>query len=333
MINAALVGFGYWGPNIAKNLAASWDFRLYAICDVDKKRLEKAETLYGSTVEYYTDYRMITENPEIEMCAVALRNEPAQIVARAALKNGKHLFMEKPMAINIEDALLLQNLSKKNDVLIHVDHILVFNPVVRYIKKMIETGELGNLIYFESNRANLGPHIRNDMNVLWDLAVHDLAIIDYLNGGKSAVAVHCVGEQRFSKQEILTYLSVKYADNTAMIKSSWFSPVKDRTIIVCGEKKMVVFDDLKESEKLMIYDKGIDFDDTIFDEYGRFEAKIRTGDLYIPYIESEDAMQNGLIHFAECIRTGQQSITGSQQAVRMLDILQKADSALRLYND
>ena len=236
--------------------------------------------------------------------------------------------MEKPIATHMEDALLLQKLADENNVQVHVDHILVYNPVVRYIKNLIDSGELGDIIYFESNRANLGPHIKRDMNAMWDLAVHDLAIMDYLNGGKPAKDVYCIGEKRFSHQEILTYLSVKYEGCTAMIKSNWFSPLKERTIIICGEKKMIVFDDLKDSEKLMIYDKGVQINSASYSEYGEHEAKVRTGDLYVPYIEPEDAMQNGLKHFAECIAQNRESISGPRQALRVLQILEKANETL-----
>ena len=327
-MKAALIGFGYWGPNIAKNLNISSDFKLCAICDIDEDRLKKAKLLYGNAVDYYTDYNKMISELKLDMCAVALRNEAAQQAAQAVLKNGTHLFMEKPFAIKMEKANILKSLSEECNVLIHVNHVLVYNPVVRYIKNMIDNGEMGDLIYFESNRSNLGPHIKNDMNAMWDLAVHDLAILDYFFDGKQFTRVHCTGERRFSDKEILTYLSIKYADSTAMIKSSWFSPKKDRLITLCGEKKMVVFDDVKESEKLMIYDKGVELDRTLFREYGKYEAKIRTGDLYVPNIEYEDALQNGLIHFAKCIRMGQQSLTGPEQAMRVLSILEKAEEVL-----
>lgn len=327
-MKAALIGFGYWGPNIAKNLSKSADFEFSAVCDADTTKLEKARVLYGDRIQYYTDYHAIINDPDISMCAVALRDEIAQQVARDVLSSGKHLFMEKPMAVKMDDALLLQKLAEENRVLIHVDHIMVYNPIIRYIKQLMENGELGDLIYFESTRANLGPHIKNDMNAMWDLAVHDLAVFDYLNNGAVALQVSCIGEKRFSKQEILTYLSIKYENCTAMVKSTWFSPRKDRTMIVCGEKKMVVFDDLKESEKLMIYDKGIELDEELFNEYGHYEAKVRTGDLYVPNIEFMDSMQNGLIHFADCIREHRESLSGPAQAIRVLRILEQADNAL-----
>lgn len=327
-MNAVLIGFGYWGPNIARNLKGSTDFELYGICDNNEKMLEKAKGIYGDGIRYYSQYQEVLGDPKVEVCAVALRNDIGQMVARDVLKSGRHLFMEKPMATKMEDALLLKDLAEENNVLIHVDHILVFHPIIRRIKEIIDSGELGELIFFESNRANLGPHIKKDMNAMWDLAVHDLAILDYLCGGQKAIKTECMGVKKYGDQEVLTYLTVKYTSCMAMIKSSWFSPLKERTIIVSGTNKMIVFDDLKESEKLMIYDKGVEFDPEQYTEYGKYEAQVRTGDLYVPNVEREDALLNSLTHFARCIKSGEQSIAGPDQAIRTLEILKQADRDL-----
>lgn len=328
-MNAVLIGYGYWGPNIARNLAKCDGFKLYGICDSDPAQLEKARAVYGEGIKYYTHYRQPLQDPKVQMCAVALRNHIAQTVAREVLQSKRHLFMEKPMATRMEDALLLKQLAEDNNVLIHVDHILVFNPFIRRIKQMLDSGEIGDLICFESNRANLGPHIKKDINAMWDLAVHDLAILDYLCGGRQAVKTECMGVRKYGDQEVLTYLTVKYPGFVAMIKSSWFSPLKERSMIVSGTKKMIVFDDLKESEKLMIYDKGVEFDDERYKEYGAYEAKIRTGDLFVPNIEWQDALNLGLEHFAACIREGRQPDTGADQAIRTLAILEQADRDLK----
>ncbi|MDR3225608.1 MAG: Gfo/Idh/MocA family oxidoreductase [Clostridiales Family XIII bacterium] len=325
MLNAVLIGFGYWGPNIAKNLFRSADFDLYGICDIDEAKREKAHTAYGDSIRYFADYKDVMEDASVDVCAVALRNEIGQEVARAALSSGKHLFMEKPMATNMSDALLLKSLSEQNSVVLQVDHILVFNPFIRRIKAILDSGELGDLIAFESNRANLGPHIKKDMNAMWDLAVHDIAVLDYLCGGKEPIRVNCLGERRYGDQEILTYLTIKYDGFIAMIKSSWFSPLKNRMMTVSGTKKMIVFDDLQDSEKLLIYDKGVEISDRAFAEYGNLEMKMRAGDLHVPYIEFEDALLNGLTSFANCIKTGRPSESGPDQAIRVLKILEQAD--------
>lgn len=331
-MNAVLIGYGYWGPNIAKNLKASKDFELYGICDIDPAKLERAKNLYGDAVRYFTDYKEAIADGAVDMFAVALRDQIGQQAARDVLQSGRHLFMEKPMATKMEDALVLKELAEQNNVLIHVDHVLVYHPIIRRIKQIIDSGELGELIFFESNRANLGPHIKHDMNAMWDLAVHDLAILDYLCGGMQALKTECMGVQKFGGQEILTYLNIKYDGFMAMIKSSWFSPLKERTMIISGTKKMIVFDDLKDpAEKLMIYDKGVDVSDGQFEEYGKLEARVRLGDLHVPNVEPEDALLNGITHFAECIQAGKQSMSGPQQAIRTLEILEQADADLKSY--
>lgn len=329
-MKAVLIGFGYWGPNIAKNIKACKDFELYGICDIDLAKLEKARELYGGNVRYYTDYQEAISDQSVEMFAVALRDQIGQQVARDVLRSGRHLFMEKPMAANLADALALKELAEQNNVLIHVDHVLIYHPIIRRIKALIESGELGELIFFESNRANLGPHIKHDMNAMWDLAVHDLAILDYLCGGKDVLETECMGIKKFGEQEVLTYLTIKFDGFMAMIKSSWFSPLKDRTMIVSGTKKMVVFDDLRDpSEKLMIYDKGVNVREGEYKEYGKLEAKVRLGDLFVPNVEVEDALLNGIKHFAECIQAGTPSMSGPDQAIRTLRILEQADAKLK----
>ena len=329
IINVVLIGYGYWGPNIAKNLRQYENLNLYGICDSSEDKLDKARALYGDSIRYYNDYHDVLNDDAATACAVALRNDIAQEVARAVLKSKRHLFMEKPMAVKMDDALCLKQLAEENNVILHVDHILVYNPFVQRIKKMMDDGELGQLISFESNRSNLGPYIKQDMNAMWDLAVHDLAVIDYLCGGKNATKVTCIGEKYYGDQEIITYLTIKYESFIAMVKSSWFSPLKERSILITGTKKMVVFDDLQESEKLVIYDKGVDFDENIFQEYGAYEAKVRMGDLYIPYIEREDSLLNSLNQFAISMYENKPSPTGSDQAIRILKILNEADKKLK----
>lgn len=329
MMKAVLIGFGYWGPNIARNLNNSKDFELYGICDVDEKKIAKAKSIYGDKIKYFTDYKEVIADQNIQMCAVALRNQIGQIVAQEVLKSKKHLFMEKPMATKLEDAKRLKDLAEENGVLIHVDHILVYHPIIRKIKEIIDSGELGELVFFESNRANLGPHIKNDMNAMWDLAVHDLAILDYLCSGKQAKAVECMGIKKFGNQEVLTYLTIHYDEFVAMLKSSWISPLKERMMIIGGTNKMIVFDDLKESEKLMIYDKGVELNEEMFSEYGKYEAKVRMGDLYVPNVEAEDSLLNSLNHFAECIKMGKQSSSGPEQGMRVIEILEKASESLK----
>jgi predicted dehydrogenase len=329
MLRTVLVGYGYWGPNIARNLSKSNRYELVGICDLSEENLAKSKAVYGEKIQYFTDYKKALELPELSVVAVALRNRPQQEVAKAVLEKGYHLFIEKPMATNMEDARILKEMAERNKCLIHVDHLLVYNPVVRRIKLMIECNELGDLIYFESNRANLGPHIKKDMNAMWDLAVHDIAVLDYICSGKIPLSVKCVGQTKFGTEEIITYLTIKYNTFVAMIKSNWFSPLKERTMIISGDKKMVVFNELAGSEKLAIYDRGIDLTDNSYKTYGSLEAKFRTGDVLSPYINDEDSLLNGLNHFADCVNSGRHSLSDENAAIRVLDVILKASQSLK----
>ena len=327
-MNIALIGFGYWGPNIAKNLMKSKKADLYAICDLSEANLARARLLYGDATRYVTDYKALLKDPRVDGVALALRYDVSFPIAKEVLESGKHLFIEKPMALTVEDVETLGSMSRERGLVLHTDHIMVFHPIIRYIKSMIDGGELGEILYFDSSRLNLGPHIKNDINVMWDLAVHDLAVLDYFCGGKVPTHVGAMGISHYSGQkEELTYLSVEYPSFVAFLKSSWISPLKERMMVVGGTKKMVVFDDMKLDEKLMIYDKGVDLRDD-FSVYGNYELRVRMGDMTAPYIPTEDSLLNSLEHFVDCVQQHKESISGYRQAARVISILEQADAQL-----
>lgn len=325
-MNIALIGYGYWGPNIAKNLNRTKKANLYAICDMDEKNLRKAQSIYGDSVKYVTNYHELID--QVDAFAIALRQNVSYPIAIELLEQKKHLFMEKPMATSTEQVDVLGKLSEEYGVMLHVDHIMVFHPIIQYIKKMIETGELGDLLYFDVSRMNLGPHIKNDINAMWDLAVHDIAVLDYLCDGMEAKRVSAAGLAHYGKSEELTYLNVEYDGVIASIRSSWISPIKERRMIVAGTKKMVIFDDMKMDEKLTICDKRIEISDD-FNVYGKYEARVRLGDLHMPHIETEDILLNSIEHFIDCINEGKESISGYKQAHRIVSILEQADADLK----
>ena len=325
-MNIALIGFGYWGPNIAKNLNRTKKANLYAICDMDENNLKRAQSLYGDSVKYVTDYHELID--QVDAFAIALRQNVSYPIAIELLKQKKHLFMEKPLATSTEQVDVLGKLSEEYGVTLHVDHIMVFHPIIRYIKKMIETGELGDLLYFDVSRMNLGPHIKNDINAMWDLAVHDIAVLDYLCDGMEAKRVSAAGLAHYGKSEELTYLNVEYDGLIASIRSSWISPIKERRMVIAGTKKMVIFDDMQLDEKLTICDKGIEVSDD-FNEYGKYEARVRMGDLKMPHIETEDILLNSIEHFIDCIQTGKESICSYKQARRVISILEQADADMK----
>lgn len=332
-MNVVLIGYGYWGPNIAKNIYKSKKMNLYAICDANEQQLMRAKSIYGNEIKYVKDYHELQNNgDEIDAFAIALRQDISFPIAKELLSLGYNLFMEKPLALTTNQVEMLGRISEEKKVILHTDHIMVFHPIIRYIKRMIESGELGELLYFDISRMNLGPHIKNDINVMWDLSVHDLAVLDYLCDGMEAKKVNAVGMGHYSKREELTYLTVEYDDFVASIRSSWISPLKERRMIIGGTKKMVIFDDMKIDEKLMIYDKGFDINES-FVEYGKYESKVRDGDLFIPHMPQEDILLNSLEHFADCIQNKKESIANWKQAYRVISILERADQMIRAIDD
>lgn len=322
----ALIGYGYWGPNIARNLNRTKKAELYAICDMDEKNLDKARKLYGDEVKYVKDYHDLID--DVDAFAIALRQDISYPIAQELLKKGKHLFMEKPLALSTKEVEVLGKLSEDYGVALHVDHIMVFHPIIRYIKNLIESGEMGDLLYFDISRMNLGPHIKNDINAMWDLAVHDLAVVDYLCEGGEVKNVSASGMSHYGNSEELTYLTVEYDGIIASVRSSWISPIKERRMIIAGTKKMAIFDDMKIDEKLTICDKGFDVSKD-FEEYGKYEARVRLGDLMVPHIETEDILLNSIEHFIDCINEGKESIAGYKQAYRVIQILEQADKSMK----
>ncbi len=327
MTNIALVGFGYWGPNVAKNIFNNPKFNLVAICDYKEERLQKAKEIYIEQTKYEKDYKKFLEDETIEAIAIAVETSAHYKIAKDALNAGKHIYVEKPFTSTIKEAKELEELARKKGLKIHVDHIMIFHPVIKKIKEIIDSGELGELLYIDASRLNLGQ-IKKDVSAMWDLAVHDLSIIDYLSNGKKPFYISAIGEKIYNPKESLVFLSMRYDGFIAHIQSSWISPLKERRLVVAGTKKMLVFDDMKVSEKLMIYDKGVNVISGEDVEYSDYAVKIREGDLLIPYIPQEDALYNSLEHFRQAIVENKESIASAKQAIRLLEILHSADEKM-----
>jgi len=327
-MNIALIGYGYWGPNVAKNIFANKKLHLHTICDLKQARLDKAHSLYVEQSNYETDYRKVLDNPKIQAVAVAVQTSVHFQVVKDALNAGKHVYVEKPFTSTVQEAEELTSLAASKGLIIHVDHIMMYHPCIKKIRDLIVADELGELLYIEAMRMNLGQ-IKKDVSAMADLAVHDLSIIDYLSDGKVPFYIKAVGEKKYNPKESLTFLMLRYNDFIAHIQSSWISPLKERKLIVAGSKKMVVFDDMKPStEKLTIYDKGVDVIAGVDIEYEDYAVKMRVGDIWIPYIPEQDALFNSIDHFAACIESGKQSASGPEQAIRVLKILEQADQTM-----
>jgi predicted dehydrogenase len=324
MMNIVQIGYGYWGANVARNIALSSKTNLKALVDTSEDRRQAARAAFQSQVEISADYHSYLKDPTVDGFALAIQTGPAFEVAKQIMSAGKHLFLEKPMAESGEKAQQLTDLAEEKGVVLHVDHIMLFHPIIRRIKRMYDDDELGKLVYFDFSRMNLGP-IRKDVNAMLDLAVHDLAVIDFISGGVEPFHVEAIGAKHYGNQETLTYLTLNYPGFLAHIKSSWISPIKERRTIIGFEKKMVIFDDMKTVEKLTIYDHGIV---EAGEEYGAYEFRARSGDILIPYIPAEDALRNSIEHFADCATNGRQSIANGRHGVKIARILDAARARL-----
>ncbi|TLS99591.1 Gfo/Idh/MocA family oxidoreductase [Aliarcobacter cibarius] len=324
-MNIALVGFGYWGPNVARNINANPNLKLHTICDMIESNIEKAKSIYIETVNYDANYENILNNVNINAVAIATNTGTHYKLIKAALENNKHVYVEKPFTSTIEEALELEALAKEKNLIIHIDHIMIFHPAIKKIKEIISNGELGDILYIDATRTSLGQ-IRKDVSSMWDLAVHDLSIIDYLMDGVFPKQIKSFGEKIYNPKESITFLTLKYDNFFAQIESNWISPIKDRKLTIVGTKKMLVYDDVKLSEKLVVYNKNVEVlkgDDIYSDDYC---VKTNELDAYIPKIEVEDALFNSIEHFRLSVVNKTESFSNPAQAIRIQEILTMADN-------
>ncbi|MCP5206942.1 MAG: Gfo/Idh/MocA family oxidoreductase [Hahellaceae bacterium] len=326
-MSIALVGYGYWGPNVARNLFNNTRFKVHAICDMKSERIDKAKAIFNDQTQYETNFQKLLDNPDIDAIAIAVETSAHFELGKSALLAGKHIYVEKPFTSSVEEAIELEKLAQRLNLRIHVNHIMIFHPVVQKIRELVNAGEIGDILYIDAMRMNLGQ-IKKDVSAMWDLAVHDLSIIDFLSNGEMPKVISAVGEKLYNPKESLAFLTLRYPGFIAHIHSNWISPLKERKFIVAGTKKMVVFDDMKVAEKLMIYDKGVNVISGENIEYIDYAVKIREGDLLIPYIPREEPLFKSLDHFAHCIENQCHSITGTNQAIRLLNILNRADQKM-----
>ncbi len=325
MKKIALVGYGYWGPNVARNLFKNKNWNFCCICDKKIERLDLARNLYANAVRYTVDYDEIINDSEIEAVALAVETSAHYELAKKALLAGKHVYVEKPFTDNVKEAIELKELAESRNLKIHVDHIMVYHPAIRKIKEIIDSGELGEIIWIDCSRLNLGQ-VKNDVSSMWDLTVHDLAIVDYLTNGVEVKNVKAMGTRMYSVRHSITQLEVQYEGFFSSMRASWISPIKERKLIVSGTKKMIVYDDVDVVNKLIVYDKGFDIQEN--EEYAEYVVKARSGDAWIPQLKTEDALYNSLEHFRNCVETGVQSMTNADAAIRVINILELADKSL-----
>jgi predicted dehydrogenase len=327
-MNVGVIGYGYWGPNLVRNFSELAGSQVLAVSDLRQERLARIPGRYP-TIQLTTDHRDLIDNPAIDAIIIATPVSTHFQLAIEALQAGKHVWIEKPMTATYDEAKQLVDEAARRNRVILVDHTFVYTGAVRKIADMVTSGEMGEVYYYDSTRVNLGLFQR-DINVVWDLAVHDLSIIEHIFSQKPR-AVSATGISHVPGQpENVAYMTL-FFDNSliAHINVNWLSPVKVRRTLIGGSRKMIVYDDLEPSEKLKIYDKGITLHNPSGDE-GVYQMLVsyRTGDMWSPNIDLTEALQLEALHFQECIEKGTTPITGGESGLRVVQILQAATQSI-----
>jgi len=319
MINFGVVGYGYWGPNIVRNLASLDSSRVRAIADVSLSARKRAHKSYPE-ITIAADPTELLRSPDIDAIAVISPVWTHYSLAKEALENGKHVFVEKPFTSSVEQAEELIELAQKKRLKIMVDHTFLFTGAVKKIAQLVQEGTLGKLYYYDSTRVNLGL-FQHDVNVLWDLAPHDLSI------KAPPEAVVATGQSHVNGKEDVAHLTIYFPDHIiAHINVNWLSPVKVRTTLIGGETRMLVWNDLDPDEKIKVYDKGV----KVTSRLGLYEMLVsyRTGDMWAPQLEQVEALHSELSYFVECITNGEDPINDGCAGLRVVRMLEAGSKSL-----
>ena len=324
MIHIGVIGYGYWGPNIVRNLRGLEGCEVGGVCDLSPAALKRVAQAHPG-VPVTTDPTELLTSTEIDAIAVVTPVSTHFDLAKAALENGKHVFVEKPFTSTTHQAEELIELAERKKLTIMVDHTFLFTGAVRKIRELLDDGVLGDLYYYDSTRVNLGL-FQHDVSVVWDLAPHDLAIMDFLIRAKPD-AVIATGETHLNGLVDVAYLTIYFPGNTiAHINVNWLSPVKIRTTLIGGEKKMLVWNDLEADEKIKVYDKGVH----VQNGHGLYDLLVsyRAGDMWAPRVEQSEALKVELDYFIDCVTKNQTPVNDGVAGCRVVRLLEAADQSL-----
>jgi predicted dehydrogenase len=325
MIRFGVIGYGYWGPNIVRNLHGLDSTCVTMISDKNPAALARARKAYPS-IELASDPMEIVRSTDVDAVAVITPVWTHYELAKAALENGKHVFVEKPFTSSVAQAEELIEIAARKNLKIMVDHTFLFTGAVSKIKELIDSGVLGDLYYYDSLRVNLGL-FQHDVSVIWDLAPHDLSIMDHLIK-RDPEAIVATGEKHLDGVEDVAYITVYFPDSIiAHINVNWLSPVKMRTTLVGGQKKMLVWNDLVADEKVRVYDKGVDI--TSGEGLRDILVSYRTGDMWAPQVPQVEALRVELDYFAKCLMEGKTPFNDGMAGLRIVRMLEAADRSIR----
>lgn len=326
MINIAIIGYGYWGPNLLRNFNANSNCNVKYLVDGREDRLKIAKNQYPN-IETVTNIESIIEDSNLHAVVIATPVFTHFELAKLALEHGKHVLIEKPMTSNSKEAQLLIELAEKKGLLLMVDHTFLYTGAVQKIKQFIDKNEIGNLQYFDSTRINLGL-VQPDVNVLWDLAPHDLSILFYLHNEKP-ISVQATGVSHTRNGiENIAYLTINYqSDFIAHFNCSWSSPVKLRNILIGGDQKMILFNDIEPAEKIKIYDTGFQIKND--EDKRRLLIDYRVGDIFVPKVDQKEALQSMAEDFAQGIINKVTPISNAHKALEVVKVLEAAQISIK----
>ncbi len=327
-VNIGVVGGGYWGPNLMRNFRSLPDCRLKTICDISEDRLRHLKSLYPEATGE-TKFENLLADPEIHAVSIATSVRLHHPMAKAALLAGKHTMIEKPMAASVAQCEELISIAREKGLILMVGHTFLYSAPVRKIKEIVDNNDIGDLRYISARRLNLGL-FQKDINVAWDLAPHDISIILYIMG-ESPLSVNCRGGAHVTKGiEDVTSMTLQFSrERTAMITSSWHDPRKIREMTIVGSKRMIVYDDIAQQEKIKIYDARVERPPH-YDTFGEFQYAYHYGDIYSPYIKLDEPLKTECQHFIDCIVHGKVPITSGEAGAEVVRVLEGSTESLRL---
>jgi predicted dehydrogenase len=323
-LKIGVVGYGYWGPNVVRNFYNVPNASVVSVADVSPKSLERVRAVYPS-MEVSTNADDILTNPAIDAVAIVTPISHHYPLAKKALENGKHIFVEKPFTASVAEAESLIELAERKNLKIMVDHTFLFTGAVRKIRELIDNATLGKLYYYDSTRVNLGI-FQHDSNVVWDLAPHDLSIIDYLIPDPPS-AVVATGEKHVNGEEDMAFITMYFPGKViAHLNINWLSPVKVRTTLIGGEKRMLVWNDLEADEKIRVYDKGIERSGG----NAPYDVRViyRTGDLWVPRVEQVEALSLEARYFVDCIYKNETPFNDGVSGLRVVQMIEAINQSM-----
>lgn len=326
VVGIGVIGYGYWGPNLVRNFANLEAARVIAVSDFEPAKLATCKRIYPG-VETTTDFRTLLSDPDVDAVAIATPVHTHFELAMAALRAGKHVLVEKPMAETSDQVRRLIEEADRRGLTLMVDHTFLYTPAVRKIRELVREKELGEIYYYDSIRSSLGL-FQSDVNVIWDLAVHDLSIIHHIFDERP-VAVSATGSSHVAgSPENMGHMTLFFESScVAHVSVNWLSPIKVRQTFIGGSRKMIVYDDLEPTEKIKVYDKGITLNGSP-EKSHQLRIGYRAGDMWAPHMPATEALQTEVAHFVSCIQHGTRPISGGDSGLSVIEILEAAGRSM-----